>query len=183
MFMNKCLTLTPTANFASRHLQFHSSLGCVQPCTVYHCFFRLESIMEKPHQPQAPKLMPRCRDFQVSNQGEHRFESYTLSFPWLLSSPCLRRWKPAVLGRGCDMWINGNGIRFMHRAFPKVNYMFHALHTHVPDKTPGHATVYGTVDKLWRRPCMYHFWRTMVKWNRATEFCEILQPYPQNTMR
>ena len=65
MLMNKRLGLTPTvtANFASRHLQIHSSLSCVQPCTVYPCFFCLESIVDKPHQPQGPKLTPRCRDF------------------------------------------------------------------------------------------------------------------------
>ena len=63
VFMNKRLTLAPTANFASQHLQLYSSPGCVQPCTVYDCFFYLESIVDKPHQPQAPKLMTRCLDF------------------------------------------------------------------------------------------------------------------------
>ena len=86
MFMNMRLTLTPTANFASQCLQLHSSLGCVQPCTAYHCFFFLESIVDKPHQ-QGPKPIPRYRDFLVSNLGEHRFESYTNSFPWLLNTP------------------------------------------------------------------------------------------------
>ena len=62
MFMNKRLTLTPTANFASQNLQLYSSPGCVQPCPVYDCSFYLESIVDKPHQPQAPKLMHRCRD-------------------------------------------------------------------------------------------------------------------------
>ena len=56
------------------------SLGCVQRCTVYHCPFYLELTVDKPHRAQDPKLMPRCRDFWVSNTGEHRFESYTTSF-------------------------------------------------------------------------------------------------------
>ena len=62
----KRLMLTPTANFASRYLQLHSSLGCVQPCTVYHCFIYLESIVDKPHQPQGPKLMPSWFLIRVS---------------------------------------------------------------------------------------------------------------------
>ena len=36
VFMNKRLMLTPTASFASRYLQLHSSLGYVHPCTVYN---------------------------------------------------------------------------------------------------------------------------------------------------
>ena len=36
VFMNKRLMLTTIANFASRHFQLHSSLGCVQPCTIYN---------------------------------------------------------------------------------------------------------------------------------------------------
>ena len=80
VFMNKRLMLTPTANFASRYLQLHSSLGCVQPCTVLHCLLCLESIVDKPHQSQGPKLMPSFRDSRASNLGEHLFESYTISF-------------------------------------------------------------------------------------------------------
>ena len=34
MIMNKRLTLMLTANFTSQYLRLHSSLGCVQPCTV-----------------------------------------------------------------------------------------------------------------------------------------------------
>ena len=66
IIMSKRLTLPPTANFASQHLWLHSSLGYVQPCTVYHCLFCLESTVDKPHQRQAPKLMLRCRVFWVS---------------------------------------------------------------------------------------------------------------------
>ena len=65
VFMNKRLTLTPTANFASQHLQLHSSLGCVQPCTVYHNPFYLESIVDKPHHRRSQKLMPRCWDLSI----------------------------------------------------------------------------------------------------------------------
>ena len=36
MIMNKRLTLMLTANFASQYLRLHSSLGCVQPCTIYN---------------------------------------------------------------------------------------------------------------------------------------------------
>ena len=159
--MNKRLLvmLTPIANFASRHLQLQLPLGCVQPCTVYHCFFCLESIVDEPHQPQAPKLMPRCRDFLVSILDEHRFESYTTSFSWLFIAPYLRRWKPAAPERRCDKWINGSDIRFTHRILPRMKYMFHALYTHAPDETPGHPIPYGTADKLRKRSYMYHFRR------------------------
>ena len=36
VIMNKRLTLMLTANFASQYLRLHSSLGCVQPCTIYN---------------------------------------------------------------------------------------------------------------------------------------------------
>ena len=65
VLMNKRLTLTPTANFASQHLQLHLSLGCVQPCTVYHNPFYLESIVDKPHHRRSQKLMPRCWDLSI----------------------------------------------------------------------------------------------------------------------
>ena len=99
IFMNKRLTLTPTANFASRHLQLHSSLGCVQPCTVLHCLLCLESIVDKPHQSQDPKLMPRCRDSRASNLGEHRIESYTISFSWLPSAPLFTKIETGCTGK------------------------------------------------------------------------------------
>ena len=37
--------------------------------------------------------------------------------------PSLRRWKPATLGRRCDMRINGCDIRFMHRTLTEMKYM------------------------------------------------------------
>ena len=144
-FMNKRLTLTPIANFASRHLQLWSSPGCVQPCTVHHCFFRLELNVDKPHQPLGSKLILRCRDFLVSNTGEHRFECYTINFSWLLSTRSLRRWKSAAQGRRYDKWINGSDIRFTHRSLPETTYISNALHTHVPDMAPGHTTTCDTV--------------------------------------
>ena len=183
MFMNKRLTLTPAANFASRHFQLHSSLGCVQPCTVYPCFFCQESIVDKPHQPQGPKLMPRCRDFWVSSTGEHRFESYTISFSWLFLTPSLRRWKSAALGRCCGMWINGSDIKFMHRTLPEMRYMFHALYTHAPDRTPGHVTTWNSVFAPEALICttFADFWGAMMKRVPETGFCGVLQAYPQNT--
>ena len=64
IFVSKRLMLTPTANLASQHLQFHSSLGCVQPCGVYrHLLSRISH--GQAISTAGPKLMPHCQDHCV----------------------------------------------------------------------------------------------------------------------
>ena len=45
-------------------------------------------------------------------------------------------------GRHFDMWLDGSDIRFMRCTLPEIKYMFHALYSHVSDRTRGNAIAY-----------------------------------------
>ena len=66
-------------------------------------------------------------------------------------------------GRHCNMRIDGSDIRFMRCTLPEMKYMFHALYTHVSDRTPGNAIAYGTADELRKRSYMYHVRRLLAE--------------------
>ena len=66
-------------------------------------------------------------------------------------------------GRHYDMWIDGSDIRFMRCTLPEMKFMFHALYTHVSDRTPGNAIAYGTADELRKRSYIYHVRRLLAE--------------------
>ena len=152
VFINKRLTLTPTANFVSRHLQLCSSLGYVLYITPL--------LLPRIHCGQATSAAGSEADVLLSRRvpifGEHRFEAHSISFSWFFGISSLRKWKPAAPESHWDMCISGSNIRFIDRTLPEMKYMFHALYMHVSDRTPGRPTSYVIANKLRKRSYMYH---------------------------
>ena len=134
--------------------------------TALRCILSPPSIQNQPwagHINCGSELMPHCKGHCVPVFGEHRFGARSISFSCFFGISSLRRWKRAVPGRYCNMWIDGSDIRFMHCTLPEMKYMFHALYTHVSDRTPGNDIAYGTADELRKRSYMYHVRRLLAE--------------------